>query len=310
MSPEPAGATGGLPRVSADWIANRERGSTSAMRAMVFVSRRLGRRFTRTILCVIVGYFYVFAPSARRHSRKYLRRALGREPRAMDGLRHMFAFASTIHDRIYLADGRLDEFEISIDGEHWVRETFNSGRGAFLMGAHLGSFEVIGSAGRQQSGLRVAMAMYEENARKINAMLRAINPAAMPEIIELGHIEAMLRIRERLDSGVFVGMLADRSLGDEPSQAVQLLGAPARLPTGPMRMAALLRRPVIFMLGLYRGGNRYHVVFTPLADFSATAAGERDAAVAAAVARYAQLLEQYCRSAPYNWFNFYDFWRT
>ncbi len=23
---------------------------------------------------------------------------------------------------------------------------------------------------------------------------------------------------------------------------------------------------------------------------------------------YAQRLEHYCRQAPYNWFNFYDFW--
>jgi predicted LPLAT superfamily acyltransferase len=25
--------------------------------------------------------------------------------------------------------------------------------------------------------------------------------------------------------------------------------------------------------------------------------------------RYADRLEHYCRVAPYNWFNFYDFWR-
>ena len=26
------------------------------------------------------------------------------------------------------------------------------------------------------------------------------------------------------------------------------------------------------------------------------------------VQRYAERLEHYCRLAPYNWFNFYDFW--
>jgi predicted LPLAT superfamily acyltransferase len=25
--------------------------------------------------------------------------------------------------------------------------------------------------------------------------------------------------------------------------------------------------------------------------------------------RYVERLEHYCRLAPYNWFNFYDFWR-
>jgi predicted LPLAT superfamily acyltransferase len=105
-------------------------------------------------------------------------------------------------------------------------------------------------------------------------------------------------------------MLADRSFGDEGVLPVTFLGATAYLPTGPMRAAAMLRRRVVFMLGLYRGANRYHVVFEPLADFSATAPGQRQAAIEAAITRYAALLEQYCRSDPYNWFNFFDFWRS
>jgi predicted LPLAT superfamily acyltransferase len=51
------------------------------------------------------------------------------------------------------------------------------------------------------------------------------------------------------------------------------------------------------------------VVFAPLADFSATPAKARAEAVRAAIERYAALLDQYCRSDPYNWFNFFDFWR-
>ncbi len=191
-----------------------------------------------------------------------------------------------------------------------MRAQLDAGNGGFLMGAHMGSFEMMRSVGRRQPGLRVSMAMYEENARKIKAVLSAVNPADAPDIIALGHVDAMLQIAERLDRGGFVGMLGDRTLGDEPVHAVRLLGETAYLPTGPMRAAAILRRSVIFMLGLYRGGNRYHVVFAPLADFSETPAGARNAAVSAAIERYAALLDQYCRSDPYNWFNFFDFWRA
>jgi predicted LPLAT superfamily acyltransferase len=88
-----------------------------------------------------------------------------------------------------------------------------------------------------------------------------------------------------------------------------LLGERAQLPVGPMRAAAILRRPVFFMAGLYRGANRYHLVFEPIADFSTTAAGQRDSAIASAIERYAAILDRYCRSDPYNWFNFFDFWR-
>jgi predicted LPLAT superfamily acyltransferase len=294
----------------APWIGNRERGSAALLRFMAFLSIRLGRKASRIALYGIAAYFFWFAPRARRQSRGYLRRALGRTPRARERFRHVLNFATTIHDRVYLINEKYDAFEITIEGEALMRAQVDLGSGAFLMGAHMGSFEVIGSVGRLQPGLHVAMAMYEANARKIGAILAAINPKAKPDIISLGHVDAMLCIAERLEHGDFVGMLADRTLGDEPVHAVTILGERAYLPTGPMRAAALLRRSVIFMVGLYRGGNRYHVVFEPVADFSSVAAQWRDAAVRTAVERYAALLDQYCRSDPYNWFNFFDFWQA
>ncbi|HLZ97764.1 MAG TPA: hypothetical protein VKP66_07410 [Steroidobacteraceae bacterium] len=293
----------------AQWIGNRERGSLALLRIMAFLSIRLGRRLSRIPLFGITAYFFLFAPCARRESRRYLCRALGREPRARDRFRQILYFATAIHDRVYLINERYETFRITIEGEALMREMSRRGTGAFLMGAHMGSFEVIGSVGRRNPGLHVSMAMYEDNARKINSILAAINPDANPDVIPLGHLDAMLRIAERLDRGAFVGLLGDRTLGEEPVHAVTLLGERAYLPTGPMRAAAILRRSVIFMVGLYRGGNHYHVVFEPVADFSAISPKTRDDAVRAAVERYATLLEKYCRSDPYNWFNFFDFWQ-
>jgi predicted LPLAT superfamily acyltransferase len=297
-------------RSRADWIRHRERGSTALLRLMAFVSLRLGRALSRVPLYGIAVYFFLFAPSARRHSRRYLRLALGRPPTAGDRFRQILSFATTIHDRVYLINAHFEQFNITVEGEALLRAQSDSGRGALLMGAHMGSFEVMHSLGRRQRGMRVTMAMYEENARKINATLAAINPGLVPDIVSLGRIDAMLNIAERLDRGAFVGVLGDRTLGDEPVHAVTLLGERAYLPTGPMRAAAILRCPVFFMAGLYRGKNNYHVVFEPIADFSALPAGARSAAIGAAIERYAAVLDKCCRSDPYNWFNFHDFWRT
>ena len=279
------------------------------LRIMATVSHLLGRAPSRALLHLIATYFVLFAPTARRHARNYLRRALGREPRFTDHYRHVLTFASTIHDRVYLLDKCFDQFAFSIGGEELMRTMVAGGEGAFLMGAHMGSFDVTHAFGAHQPGLNIVMAMYEDNARKINAMLAALRPITKPEVISLGHIEAMLKVRQRLDEGAFVGILGDRTLGDEPLQEVHFLGSPAYFPVGPMRAAALLRRRTVFMLGLYRGGNRYHLVFELLADFSTVGRAERAAAVEQAITRYAALLEKYCRSDPYNWFNFFDFWR-
>jgi len=297
------------PRASgAQWAGAPERGSASLLRIMIFLALRCGRPVAHRILHVIAAYFFAFAPGARRSAREYLRRVLGREPSATDRYRQVFAFASTILDRLYLVRERFGLFEISTEGEELMHDLVARGSGAFLLGAHLGSFEIMSALGRRRAGLRVAMAMYEHNASRVAAFFKAANPASVPEIIALGHLEAMLRIRDCLDQGKFVGMLADRTIADAPAQIVNFLGRAALFPSGPMRAAAVLRRPVIFMTGLYRGGNRYHVVFRQIADFSQPAPAGREAAVRDAIAHYVELLQAYCRSDPYNWFNFYDFW--
>jgi predicted LPLAT superfamily acyltransferase len=292
----------------APWAGARERGSATLTSIMIFLSVTLGRPVARTLLYGIAGYFFLFGPSARRHARGYLRLALAREPSLLDVFRQVFTFASTILDRLYLGRERYELFDITTEGEPLMRAVVAGGQGAFLLGAHLGSFEIMSAVGRRQPGLRVAMAMYEDNASKLKVLFSK-HPASAPEIIPLGHLEAMLRIRDCLDRGSFVGMLADRTIGEAPAVRIDFLGRPALFPSGPMRAAAALKRPVFFMTGLYRGANRYHVVFRQLADFASVARAAREAEVQAAICRYVALLEQYCRSDPYNWFNFYDFWQ-
>ena len=293
------------PAGTAAWRAAPERGSLRLTRLMARLSLALGRAPSRVILHLTVLYFSLFGGSARRASRDYLARVLGREPRWGDWHRHVLTFATTVHDRIYFLRDRFDLFDIEVRGA----ELFGP-QGALLMGAHFGSFEALRAAGRGLAQRRVAMAMYEENARKVGGVLAAISPAAAQDIVALGRPEAMLELSERLEAGAFVGLLADRTLGDEPTIEVDFLGAPARFPTGPMRMAAVLRRPVFFMAGVHRGGNRYEVIFEPLVDFSSddAAGSSRAARVADGVRAYAGRLERHVRSAPWNWFNFFDFW--
>ncbi len=301
------------PNNRTDWAQREERGSALLLRTMTWLSLRMGRRVARGLVHLIALYFVLFSPRARAASRDYLRRVLGRPASWADLYRHVFTFAATIHDRIYLMNERFDLFDIRPQGHNLVDEALAGGRGAFLMGAHLGSFEVVRALGRTHPSLRVVVTMFEENARRINATLAAVNPAAQPEVIGLGQVDSMLRVSERLDENCMVGMLADRTLLADDTAALRrmaFLGEPAAFPLGPLYMAAMLKRPVIFMTGLYRGGNRYDIHFETLADFTHTPREARQAAIDAALVRYVALLDRHCRAAPYNWFNYFDFWQT
>lgn len=297
------------PGTRPDWMHQQERSHALVLKLMVWISLTFGRGLGRWVLHAIAAYFVLFSPVARRASRAYLSRALGRHAGWVDGYRHVFSFASTIHDRVYLLNDRFDCFDIDVTGVEGLDQVLQHKQGALLVGGHLGSFEVLRACGRDRAGLRVAMLMYEKNARKLNASLAAINPAAVQDVIALGRLESMLEVRDKLDEGFVVGMLVDRSLGGDATLEADFLGQPAQFGLGPWRMAAMLRRPVFFMAGLYLGGNRYRLHFEPLADFSQVERSQRDEAIAHAVRRYADCLSRQCRQMPYNWFNFFDFWQ-
>ncbi len=308
--------------MAAIWTTHRERGHPAILGLFTWIALRLGRPIARLLLYPIVCYFVIAGGEARAASRDYMKRALGREPRMIDGFRHVFCFASTILDRLYLLNDRHHLFDITVHGSDIIQKAMREGqrstRGAFVIGAHLGSFEAVRAAGREEKDLRVSMVMYEDNAQYLNEVFAAINPKLAETIIPLGRVDSMLRVKRALDEGGFVGMLADRTLAEEIGttavREVMLLGGLVTIPTGPFRMAAMLKQPVVFIAGLYRGGNRYEIRYEELFDFSTIAATGADrasavnAAIDEAIARYVGRLEHYCRDAPFNWFNFYDYW--
>ena len=298
------------------WARQRERTNRWQLRVMRALATFAGRRATRLILHPIVCVF-ILDRATREHSARYLDRALGRAATWGDVYRHLFTFAATVLDRVYLLQERFELFRFEASGVETILDPFARGEGVLAFGAHLGSFEALRMIGHDK-GLRVAMIMYEDNARLINETLAVLAPRAELRTIALGRVDAMLAIRQWLEEGGVAGLLADRSLPGNAQRskaiAIEFLGAPALFPDGPFRLAAMLRRKVVFMAGLYRGGRDYDLRFVELADFStlrgagATAGAERDAAILAAMQRYVATLEALCREAPHNWFNFYDFW--
>lgn len=302
--------------ISTQWMSVRERSSVWTIRLMVWLSLALGRRLSRIILLGIAGYFYLGNTTARQASRQYLRRVLGRAPRLRECYRHFFTFSSVVHDRIYLLKNKLHLLDIEILGLPALLEAAREKTPIMLLGAHLGSFELLRATGKLH-GVDVAMLMYVENAQKINAVLESINPDAARDIIHLKNIGSMLEAKAAVEDGRLLGMLADRGLGAGKVASHDFLGAPAPFPHNPFRLAALLGCRVFFMTGLYIGGNRYEAHIIPLGAFpeSDKMGGQGDRAQQQALllqmeAAYVTQLSRLCQYAPYNWFNFYDFWQS
>jgi len=293
--------------MTAAWRQAPERGAPAAMAILAWLSLSLGRTATRYVLPPLALYYYTRAPEVRRASRGFLARGLGRMPVERDVLRHLHAFASMVHDRVLLAAGRDGLLDIAVHGEAEIERLLARGRGCLLVGSHLGSFEVLRTLGRA-AGRPLSILMHEDNARQMQALISRLAPELQARVIAAGRPESMLRVKECLDRGETVGLLGDRALGAERTARCAFLGAPAPFPLGPWLLAAALGAPVALFFGLYRGGARYEVELEPFSEGVPVPRGARDAAAADAAQRYAARLEHYARRAPYNWFNFYDFW--
>jgi predicted LPLAT superfamily acyltransferase len=309
-----SGHSGPAPGRVPDWSKQPERSNLWTLRLMRFIALAAGRTVSRWVLHPITLYFLIVNGKARRESARYLGRVLGRPARWRDVYRHIHTFSATVLDRVYLLQERCDTLALRTTGMDVMDAPIASGRGALMVGAHLGSFEALRAHG-QGLGLNVAMVMYEDNAQLINSTLAAIAPHTRLHTIALGRVDAMLALRDWLDQGGIAGLLADRTLPGHSDRSrthwLPFLGQPARFSDGPFRLAALLRRPVVFMTGLYHGGRQYELRFSMLADFSQrSAAGgpSTDQRIEQALQAYVALVEALCREMPYNWFNFYDFW--
>ncbi len=291
-----------------NWATQSERGSLPLIKLGVWLARKMGRRVARLFLYPICLYFLLSSAHAARNSQVYLARVLGRPVRLGDVFRHYLTFGACVLDRVFLLNDEIDQFDITIHGEEILRDIQRRGGGCILLGAHVGSFEVTRAVGRRERDVPISLLMYEENARKIRAALAAINPALETEVIGLGRLDSLIAVAERLSRGHFIGVLADRNVEGKDLVRYDFLGAPAAFPQGPFRVAMLLQRPVVLMIGVYRGGRRYEVFFESLVEGSGARPRDGGAWLDDVMRRYVARLEHYCRAAPFNWFNFYDFW--
>jgi predicted LPLAT superfamily acyltransferase len=315
-----ASAEAGSGAQTAGWSRIAERGSIWGIRFTVWCYRHFGRRLSLPLVHAIVSYFFLTDARGRRASLAYLRRIhadprgrakLRRPPGLRECFRHYRSFALAIVDRLAIWFGRDEDFEFETHGLDYVDRLAEQGRGALILGSHLGSFDALRLLAKR-AGSTVNVLMFTANAQRINQVFREVAPEVEQSVIHVdpGSVQSVFTIRERLRRGEHVAILADRIEVGDRDRAIRtpLLGAPVWLPQAPILLAGLLGCPLVSVLALRQGPARYEVFVDVLADQVKLPREGREVVVAALLAAYAARLEAYCLRQPYQWFNFFDYW--
>lgn len=309
------------------WERKTERGSTLGIRVTLWFYRTLGRQVAGLLLYPIVGYFFLSDAAARRASREYLRRlhatpdgarALGSEPAARHVFRHLLEFGRAILDRAGFWLSAPGFFRFQLTGEEELARVVEEKRGAVVLGAHLGSFEALRVLATIHAPIPVHLLMYTHHATRINAILEELERAAPPggapvRVIEIraGSFRHVTEAKACIERGEVVAILADRLPAGEAGRScrVDFLGGQAELPQGPFRLAALLGCPVLVMVALRASQRCYDVHVERFADRIELGGARRGQVLGEYAQAYADRLAHHCVRAPYQWFNFYPYWK-
>jgi predicted LPLAT superfamily acyltransferase len=302
------------------WWGNiPEVGSLAALRFLVTLYRVFGRRACLVVLRVTALYFALLAGGARRASRQYLD-VLWQTPRGRDALvhppgfravlHHINEFAINIFDRLVAWSGQLGSIRFTHRGSEVLFDLASSGNGAFLIGAHQGSFDMMRLLADKYE-MTVNVLMFTKHATRINTFFEQLDPSSRVRVLEIepGSLKTAFVVRECIARGEFVGILADRihpGARDRPV-LVDFLGRPTPFSLSPFVLAAVIGCPVVHTQCIRLDDSNYESSARVISEGIDPGLPRRRKAELLLRA-YVAGIEETCWRAPFQWFNFYDFW--
>jgi predicted LPLAT superfamily acyltransferase len=301
------------------WNEMAEVGTSWALRFGGWFHRRFGRRPSLALATLTSFYFSLRNTASRRASERYLarvattpggRKLLGESPGRRHMLRHFREMAICTYDRMVVYSGAIDTLELEQDGSEGIFDIAQTGRGAILLGAHVGNLDLLAFVAREHD-LRLNIVAHFDNAERVNSFFETLGPNQLRLIVLVpGSVHAAMEIRACIARGEIVVVMADRTPPgvDSPVASVDFLGRAANFPLGSFLLAGVVGCPVYFALCVRTGDARYSGILRQISKGGRVARAERDENARRMLAAYVALLEEVCERHPYQWFNFFDFW--
>lgn len=190
---------------------------------------------------------------------------------------------------------------VTIVGRHHVDEALRQGRGAILLSAHLGNYE-LAAAVTARLGYPVQVVVLQHRDPRIDAFFTRQRRLAGVTSISVGM--ALRQGFACLKRNQLLGILADRDFFNHGVR-LPFLGRSMSIPRGPALFSFRTGAPIIPAFLVREPGDRFRFIFEqpilPRGGVDETAEVDRLMRVSLAV------LEQYIRRYPTQWYLFRDF---
>jgi predicted LPLAT superfamily acyltransferase len=290
----------------------KTRGGLIGYKIFIAVLKYLGLSFAYFLLRFVAFYFFVTAPASFRNILYFYRKRLGLGlTGSVAGIyRNYYVFGQVILDRTASLGGFDAHFTFDFEGEDHLRKMVSDKTGGLLISAHCGNFEMAGHM-LERLDTRVNIVMLDAEHQRIKNYLSTFTRKSftiIPIQEDNSHIYAISRA---LENHEIVCLHGDRFVPGSKTLSCDFLGEKARFPTGPFYLAMKYGVPVSFVFAMKECSRHYHFYATPPLLYSQQASPSgRDNMLKQIIGDYIEAMEKKVREYPYQWFNYYNFWKA
>jgi predicted LPLAT superfamily acyltransferase len=273
-----------------------------------------GRRPAYWCMYVVVAWYVLLRPFARRRCRYYLNRRFPQVGNPLLRLWHDYrrieALGESLIDRG--AYGLLGPKALRMDFPEGPRlqELLEEGRGLIVLNSHVGCWQVAMSA-FQHLRAPVSIVIHQGAADIDPRWFHGAGTDAPFSIIDPAHpLGGVLQMIAALKENQVLGLMGDRVFGGDPNtlQAV-FLGAPVHFPVSPYRLASMQGTPIAVLFSYKTGTSDYRIELSRVIRVP-IGLGRSNAAYAPYLRQFIETLEAFVASHPWQFFNFHDMWQA
>lgn len=290
----------------------QSKGSILGYKIFVFFLRHTSIRVAYFILYFVAFYFWAFKRKTFSASFKYFNAI-----QHFSKTKSFFAvylqylnLGRTILDKTLILSGIKHPFTIDHDGAEHIDSMVKGGRGGMLISSHMGNWETAGQL-LERINYRFNIVMIDAEREQIKdymgEVLKKKNFNIIPIKDDMSHI---FLIKEALANNELIVMHGDRFIDEQTAIEMDFMNQKALFPTGPFFIAAKFNVPVSFAFAMKETLTHYHFYASePVLYKLKGNKAEKDQILHHLMQEYIQQLEKIVQKYPYQWFNFYDFWK-
>ena len=298
------------------WSRQKEKGTYIGLKFLFLIYRIFGKKIFSIFLHPVVLFFYVFSPDKRRASRKYLQKVnqvnkVETQVRWYHCYAHFVAFGYCMLEK--LVSWVAEDLPIAaFRGVELYQDLELKKQGAVFIGSHLGNLEYCRALSRKATNKTINAVVFLEHAENFNRILKEVNPDFDINLVHVSSfgIDTAINFREKISNGEILVIVGDRTspFAGERNVEADFLGEMANFPQGPFILASLMDCPV-YLLFCIKQQEGYNIYLEPFREKASLPRKGRQDALKQLVQDYANRLEYFCLKAPFQWFNFFDFWK-